>query len=158
MNSNDCILRIEIFYEDTKFEISSNSKITLEDIKNKSFDHFKIADNKNYIRFCHKDKEKKMNFLENDDDIIKYSEEIDPDNYILKTQLIIDKYKFKYDLYKKVSKSENEKLKKEIDTYKSENEILKKETDTNKSENEILKKEIDTNKSENEKIKKEKDT
>ena len=60
MNSNNCILKIEIFYKDTKCEISSKNKITLEDMQNKSIEDFKITkENKNFLRFCHKDKEKK---------------------------------------------------------------------------------------------------
>ena len=173
MNSNNCILKIEIFYKDNKCEVSSKNKITLEDIEYKTKKHFNISkENKNFLRFCHKDKEKNMKFLENDDDIIKYAEEIGPNNYLLKTELIIDKYKFQYEFLKTLSKDENENLQNKNNKLKKENEDLDNKIKNNeniinqlKADNEnikkiietenILKEKIDTLKSENEKLKKE---
>ena len=174
MNSNNCILKIEIFYKDTKCEISSKNKITLEDMQNKSIEDFKITkENKNFLRFCHKDKEKKIKFLENDDDIMKNVEEVGPNNYLLKTELIFDKYKYKYELYKIVSRDKIDSLQTEYKILKKENKDLDNKIKNNeniinqlKADNDnlnkkiietenILKEQIDTLKSENEKLKKE---
>ena len=100
MDSKDCNLTIKIAYEGKKCEMSSINIMTLEDMKKKSVEEFKIPkEGEQHIKFI------VLNDIEEEKDIINYAKEINSENYELKTEL---KYDEEYE-----SKLREEKLKQE---------------------------------------------
>lgn len=134
MNANDCILTIVITYNDKKIEMKSKNLIKLEDVKKYSIEQFNITkEDQNFIKYTYMNSDNKPRYIECTDDLIKYSDIIDEDNYIINLILIIEKDKEK-------RKEENlknllQKMKAEKDKLKDENEKLRKEMDNLKNKN-----------------------
>lgn len=126
MNANDCILKIVITFNDKKIEMKSKNLITLEDVKKYSIEQFNIMkEDQNFIKYSYINSDNKPCYIKCTDDLIKYSNTIDEDNYIINLALIIEE-----DIDKK--KAENlkkiiQKMKADKDKLKIENEKLQEE-------------------------------
>ena len=123
MNANDCILTIVISFNDKNIEMKSKNLITLEDVKKYSIEQFNIMkEDQNFIKYSYINSDNKPCYIKCTDDLIKYSNTIDEDNYIINLALIIEE-----DIDKK--KAENlkkiiQKMKAVKDKLKIENEKL----------------------------------
>ncbi len=114
MNANDCILTIEVNYKEKKEAISLKDIITLEDLRKKVIEKFGLPmEYEKYMKF-RVINDNKIDYLKNEDDIIYNAIEIDPDNYNLKTELIIEKDKLKYDVLFVLLKKLKEQCKSEL--------------------------------------------
>ena len=97
MNSNDCKLKIKIYYKNKQFEEESKYIIPLQKIKEKAIKEFDIIkEDEDFINFeYHSNKENKNYSIEEDNDIIKYSEEDSSGDLLCKFELIINNPKSK---------------------------------------------------------------
>ena len=155
MNSKECKLKIIVCYKDKKFEEESKDIIPLQKIKEKAIKEFNILkEDEDFINFeYHSNKENKNYSIEEDNDIIKYSEEDSSGDLFCKFELIINNPKSTI----KENKLSNENKGEIIENKKSNKDInkinRKEEIDIIEDEKEIYKNEINKLRLEIEKIK-----
>ena len=154
MNSNDCKLKIKVYYKDKQFEEESKDIIPLQKIKEKAIKEFEIIkEDEDFINFTyHSNKENKNYSIENDNEIIKYCDEDSSGDLFCKFELIINNPKSKM----KENKLCNENKGEIIESEQSNKEIKiineKTTTDIKEDEKENYKNEINKLKLEIEKI------
>jgi len=158
MNSNECKLIIKVCYKDKHFEDESNDIIPLQQIKEKAIKKFDIKkEDEEFINFeYHSIKENKSNPIENENNIIQYSNEDSSGNLFCNLELVINnpKRESKEKEHDKLSNEfEAEKIKSEKSSHKNINEINDKvKRDIKQDEKEIYENEINKLKLEIEKI------
>ena len=154
MNSNDCKLKIKVYYKDKQFEEESKDIIPLQKIKEKAIKEFDIIkEDEDFINFTyHSNKENKNYSIEEENDIIKYCDEDSSGDLFCKFELIINNPK--RTIKENILSSENKGEK--IESKKSNKDINKinekAKSDIKEDEKENYKNEINKLKLEIEKI------
>ena len=122
MNSNDCKLKIKVCYKDKNFEDESKNIIPLQKIKEKAIKEFDIKkEDEEFINFeYHSNKDNKNNQIENEDNIIQYSNEDSSGNLFCKLELVINNPKTKT----KDNNLSNEAKVEKIESKKSSDNII----------------------------------
>ena len=165
MNSIDCKLKIKVCYQDKEFEDESIDIIPLQNIKEKAIKEFDIIkEDEDFINFTyHSNKDNKNYPIENDNDIIKFSDEDSFGNLFCNFELVINNPKREFKEDKLSNENKGEKIESKNSSNKDLNKINEKaKTDINEEvkqnyENEIskLKLEIEKINTEFMKLKKE---
>ena len=132
MNSNECKLKIKIYYKGKQFEKESEDIIPLQEIKEKSIEKFDIIkEDEKFINFeYHSNKENKNHPIKNENDIIKYADEDCSGNLFCNLELVINNPKSNL----KVNKLSNEIKGEKIENKKPSNMDIKKITDKVKTD------------------------
>ena len=90
MNSDDCILDLNIKYKEKSFNINSENIITINEIKEEIIKHFKLnEEDKNYIKLFLKNGEKDI-FIDSENDIINNADDTDINHPKLNINLLIE--------------------------------------------------------------------
>lgn len=77
MNSDDCILEINIIYNEKRFTIQTENILSVDEIKEKAIENFNLQDkDKKYIKFFIQNDEKKI-YIYSEKDIIENAYDID---------------------------------------------------------------------------------
>ena len=77
MNSDDCILEINIIYNEKRFTIQTENILSVDEIKEKAIENFNLKDkDKKYIKFFIQNDEKKI-YIYSEKDIIENAYDID---------------------------------------------------------------------------------
>ena len=77
MNSDDCILEINIIYNGKRFTIQTENILSVDEIKEKAIENFNLQDkDKKYIKFFIQNDEKKI-YIYSEKDIIENAYDID---------------------------------------------------------------------------------
>ena len=77
MNSDDCILEINIIYNGKRFTIQTENILSVDEIKEKAIENFNLKDkDKKYIKFFIQNDEKKI-YIYSEKDIIENAYDID---------------------------------------------------------------------------------
>ena len=144
MNSNDCKVKIKVYYKDKQFEEESKYIIPLQKIKEKAIKEFDIIkEDEDFINFVyHSNQENKNYSIKEDNDIIKYSEEDSSGDLFCKFELIINNPKSKMKENKLSNDNKGEIIESKTSS-KDINKINKKaKTDIKEEEKENYKNEI----------------
>ena len=129
MDNKRTILTIQVFQDDNnEFKISSSENIIYDQLKQITLEKFKVSEREiTYFSFSYKDNEGMVNYINEDDVLIKLAEETSPGNLLLKLN-------FEEILYEKCNQCgdenfENEQKKLEKEIYNSKinqlNQIIK---------------------------------
>ena len=156
MNSNDCKLKIKVCYKDKHFEDESDNIIPLLQIKEKAIKKFDIKrEDEEFINFeYHSNKDNKDNLIENEDNIIQYSNEDSSGNLFCKLELVINNPKTKTKDNNLSNEAKVEKIESKKSSHQNINEINDKiKKDIKQEEKKIYENEIIKLKLEIEKIK-----
>ena len=154
MNSNECKIKIKVYYKDKQFEEESEYIIPLQKIKEKAIKDFDIIkEDEDFINFTYRsNKENKIYLIENDNDIIKYCDEDSSGDLFCKLELVVNNPKSKMKENKLCNENEGDI----IESKQSDKEIKiineKITTDIKEGEKENYKNEISKLKLEIEKI------
>ena len=113
MNSEESILKIKIFNKDKSFDIISKDLMTLEEIKEKSINYFKINSlYKNLVQFLVKNNRNGNDdkiYISTEEDIIKNSIEKDQQNLEIELLLTFDNDKGTKTIFMNKGKDKNNK-------------------------------------------------
>ena len=112
MNSNECKLKIKIYYKGKQFEKESEDIIPLQEIKEKSIEKFDIIkEDEEFINFeYHSNKENKNLPIKNEDDIIRYADEDSSGNLFCNLELVINNPKSNLTVSKLSNEIKGEKI------------------------------------------------
>ncbi len=169
MNSDDCILEINIIYNEKRFTIQTENILSVDEIKEKAIENFNLQDkDKKYIKFFIQNDEKKI-YIYSEKDIIENAYDIDSNYPKIDLFLLIEStneltplgeslshFEINND-NKKINNDKNEELINEDEKYmelksiieklSNEIKILKEESNNNlkelKQENINIRNEID---------------
>ena len=169
MNSDDCILEINIIYNEKRFTIQTENILSVDEIKEKAIENFNLKDkDKKYIKFFIQNDEKKI-YIYSEKDIIENAYDIDSNYPKIDLFLLIEStneltplgeslshFEINND-NKKINNDKNEELINEDEKYmelksiieklSNEIKILKEESNNNlkelKQENINIRNEID---------------
>lgn len=144
MNSKECTLKLIISYNDKSFEEISEDIISLQKVKDLCVQNFGLLqEDKNDIKLQYYSKhENKFYSIENEEEIIRMSEEDDSGNLFININALIDKKEDKDNSKenKLSDKNEQEKLLNKKDNFNKENskllnEIISESTKLDNKEN-----------------------
>ena len=156
MNSNECKLKIKVCYKDKYFEDESDNIIPLLLIKEKAIKKFDIKkEDEEFINFEYHSNKENINYqIENDNNIIQYSNEDSSGNLLCILELVINNPKTKSKVNKLSNEDKVEKIESENSFNKNINEINDKiKIDIKQQEKKVYENEINELKLEIEKIK-----
>ena len=94
MESNNIIFIIQINYDNDIYELKTDNKIALEQLKKKSLDYFKIdKEDEKFMKFSYIGEDGENNFIGNkENEIFQSTKQIDNEHYLLKLNLTLNKY------------------------------------------------------------------
>ena len=112
MNELNLLLIVKVYNEKKYFEIYSERKITIEEIKKRCQKEFKyVNEDINNINLWFIEKDNKKNLIINDNDLITYAQEIEPLHLSIVLNANIDIKKEDDNIYKIEEKKEKDKIK-----------------------------------------------
>ena len=90
MDTNDCILNLNIIYNGKSFNMSSENLISIDEIKNEIIKQTNLEEeNKKYMKLFLKDGDKEI-IINSENDIILYADDTDIDNPKLSLNLLLE--------------------------------------------------------------------